>query len=349
MAFPYVNIKNKSVTLRTFFDMHPKKLYIFLLMLFSAPSMVRGQNEATSVFDFLRLPTSSHAMALGGTNITIPDDDAALLFQNPAQMSNVSDRSINLGFMTYMRGCKAGNASWVMAHKERGTWGVGVQFVGYGSMKETTVEGVEVGDFSAIDMCITGGYSYMLTEYLSGGATGKFIYSKYGDYSSVGLGIDLGLNFYNSDKDFSASLVLANIGGQVKRFGDHNEPLPFDMRLGFTKRLSGAPLQFSVTLVDLTRWASSDFYNPSGGSVGFGRKLTSHFLVGVDVIPIEQVYISAAYNFRRAYEMKAAGSSHGAGLCFGVGLNLKKIKIGLSYAKYHLSAPSFMANAQYSL
>ena len=288
-------------------------------------------------------------MALGGTNITIPDDDASLLFQNPALMSNTSDRSINLGFMTYMRGCKTGNASWVMAHGERGTWGVGAQFVGYGSMKETTVEGIEMGEFSALDLCLTGGYSYMLTEYLSGGATGKFIYSKYGDYTSVGLGLDLGLNFYNEAKYLSASLVLANIGAQVKRFGNHNEPLPFDLRLGITKRLTGAPLQFSFTMVDLTRWASSDFYNPSGGSVGFGRKLTSHFIVGIDVIPMEQFYISAAYNFRRAYEMKAAGSSHGAGLCFGTGLTLKKIKIGLSYAKYHLSAPSFMVNAQYTL
>ena len=344
-----VIIENKCVTLRTFLAMLIKKFSISCLLLLLAPSFAMGQSEATSVFDFLRLPTSSHSMALGGTNITLWDDDASLLFQNPALMSNVSSRSINLGFMTYMRGCKAGNASWVMAHRERGTWGVGVQFVGYGSMKETTVEGIEVGDFSALDMCITGGYSYMLTEYLSGGATGKFIYSKYGDYSSIGLAIDLGLNYYDAEKDLSVSLVGANIGGQVKAFGDSHEPLPFDLRLGLTKRLSGAPLQFSFTMVDLTRWGSSDFYNPSGGTVGFGRKLTSHFLIGVDIIPMQQVYLSAAYNFRRAYEMKAAGGSHGAGLCFGAGLNLKKIKIGLSYAKYHLSVPSFMINAQYTL
>lgn len=349
MRFTNVIIENKYVTLHAFSTMHSTLRYIFAAMMLVCAAPVAAQSGATSVFDFLRLPTSSHAMALGGTNTTLPDDDAALLFQNPALMSNVSDRTINLGFMTYMRGSKAGNASWVMAHGERGSWGVGAQFVGYGSMAETTVDGVVMGDFSALDMCLTGGYAYMLTEYLSGGATGKFIYSKYGGFSSVGLGIDIGLNFYNEAKGFSASLVLANAGGQVKRFGDHHEPLPIDLRLGITQRLSGAPLQFSVTLTDLTRWASSDFYNPSGGSVGFGRKLTSHFLVGVDVIPMKQLYISAAYNFRRAYEMKAAGGSHGAGLCFGAGLNLKKVKIGFSYAKYHISVPSFMVNAQYTL
>jgi len=325
-----------------------RKIIFSVVLNLVAAAQLRAQYESTSVFNFLRLPTSSHAMALGGANVTLPDDDASLLMQNPALMSNVSDRSIGLGFMTYMRGIKAGNASWVMAHGERGSWGVGVQFMGYGSMKETTVEGIEMGDFSALDMCISGGYSYVLTEYLSGGATGKFIYSKYGEFTSVALGVDLGLNAYNEDRDLSVSLVAANIGGQVKRFGDHRESLPFDLRVGITKRLSGAPLQFSFTMTDLTRWSSSDYYSPSG-TVSFGRKLTNHFIVGVDVIPMKQFYLSAGFNFRRAFEMKAAGSSHGAGLCFGAGLTLKKVKVGLSYAKYHVSMPSFMINAQYTL
>ncbi len=325
-----------------------RKIIFSVVLNLVAAAQLRAQYESTSVFNFLRLPTSSHAMALGGANVTLPDDDASLLMQNPALMSNVSDRSIGLGFMTYMRGIKAGNASWVMAQGERGSWGVGVQFMGYGSMKETTVEGIEMGDFSALDMCISGGYSYVLTEYLSGGATGKFIYSKYGEFTSVALGVDLGLNAYNEDRDLSVSLVAANIGGQVKRFGDHRESLPFDLRVGITKRLSGAPLQFSFTMTDLTRWSSSDYYSPSG-TVSFGRKLTNHFIVGVDVIPMKQFYLSAGFNFRRAFEMKAAGSSHGAGLCFGAGLTLKKVKVGLSYAKYHVSMPSFMINAQYTL
>lgn len=325
-----------------------RKIIFSVVLNLVAAAQLRAQYESTSVFNFLRLPTSSHAMALGGANVTLPDDDASLLMQNPALMSNVSDRSIGLGFMTYMRGIKAGNASWVMAQGERGSWGVSVQFMGYGSMKETTVEGIEMGDFSALDMCISGGYSYVLTEYLSGGATGKFIYSKYGEFTSVALGVDLGLNAYNEDRDLSVSLVAANIGGQVKRFGDHRESLPFDLRVGITKRLSGAPLQFSFTMTDLTRWSSSDYYSPSG-TVSFGRKLTNHFIVGVDVIPMKQFYLSAGFNFRRAFEMKAAGSSHGAGLCFGAGLTLKKVKVGLSYAKYHVSMPSFMINAQYTL
>jgi len=287
-------------------------------------------------------------MALGGQNVSLIDDDACLLFQNPALMSDSNDPAIALSFLTYMRGSKAGSASWTMGHGERGTWGVGAQFVSYGSMKETTVEGIEMGYFSALDMAITGGYSYTLTEHLAGGATGKFIYSNYGGYSSVALAVDLGLNLYYEDADFSLSAVAANLGGQVKAFGDKHEKLPYDLRLGLTKRLANAPIRFSVTLVDLIRWRASDYYSTDGDPKA-GRILLNHFVLGIDVIPIKQLYISAGYNFRRAYEMKAAGGSHAAGLSFGAGLNIKKFHLGLAYAKYHLSAPSFMVTAQYDL
>jgi hypothetical protein len=46
--------------------------------------------------------------------------------------------------------------------------------------------------------------------------------------------------------------------------------------------------------------------------------------------------------------MKAAGSSHAAGLSFGAGANLKKLKVGIAYAKYHIGAPTLSLNVSYS-
>lgn len=311
-------------------------------------SLAHAQDGSTSIFQFLRLPTSAHTMALGGYNITLPDDDASLLHQNPALMADASDGAIALSMMTYMKGSKAGTASWTSGSGERGTWGVGAQFVGYGNMKETTVEGLETGTFSALDLALTGGYAYQLTEHVAGGASGKFLYSKYGAFTSVALAVDLGLNYYDEDKDLSVSVVAANLGGQVKSFADHRESLPFDLRLGVSKRLEGAPFRFSVTMVDLTRWRSSDYYSMEG-KVKRGRILTNHFVLGADILFSEQFYASVGMNMRRAFEMKAAGGSHGAGLSFGAGLTLKRLKIHAAYAKYHLSMPSLMLTAQLKL
>lgn len=328
--------------------MQTKKGIISFVFAFLGTITASGQAESTSVFNFLGLPSSAHAMALGGTNISLPDDDASLLFQNPALMSNVSDRSINFSFLSYMQGCKVGNASWVKAHGERGSWGVGAQFVSYGSMREMSEEGVEMGEYSALDMALSGGYSYALTEYITGGAIGKFIYSKYGTYTSIGLAVDLGFNYWDEESAFSASLVAVNLGGQVKAFGDHHERIPYDVQLGFTKKLANAPIRFSVTMVNLTRWKASEYYS-STGEVSDGRIFTNHFQVGVDILPTDVFYVSAGYNFRRAYELQAAGAAHGAGLSLGAGINLNKFNLGLSYAKYHVSMPAFMITAQYHL
>ena len=322
-----------------------RQSFLSLGLIFS--TFAWGQ-ESNSVFSFLGLPTSAHAVAHGGKNISLIADDASLIFQNPALMASVSNNSLNLNFMTYMRGSKTGSAAFVREAGQHGTWGAGIQFVGYGKMKETLETGEIIGDMGAVDMAFNGMYSYILSERWVGGATGRLIYSKYADFTSVGLAVDLGLNYYNEENDFSFSAVAANLGGQVKAFGDDHERLPFNLQMGFTKSLGHAPIRFSVTLSDLTRWSSKYFYHvnkkPKGGSI-----LMNHFNVGIDITPIDQLYIALGYSFRRAYEMKAAGSSHAAGLSAGAGINIKKLKLGLAYAKYHVSAHTLALSIGYSL
>ena len=46
----------------------------------------------------------------------------------------------------------------------------------------------------------------MLTDKLVGGITAKFITSYIGDYNSIAMGVDLGMNYYDSDRDLSLSL-----------------------------------------------------------------------------------------------------------------------------------------------
>ena len=56
--------------------------------------------ESQEVYSFLRLPVSAHVAALGGDNITLTDDDATLIFHNPALLNGVSDKSINLNLIS---------------------------------------------------------------------------------------------------------------------------------------------------------------------------------------------------------------------------------------------------------
>lgn len=322
------------------------RMYLLIVML-CGTTAVRAQ-ESESVFNFLSLSSSSHANALGGRNISLIEDDASLTLQNPALLSSVSNNSINFNFMTYLKGSKLGSMAYARSAGQRGTWGVAAQFVGYGKMKETTASGEILGDMKALDVLLQGMYSYCFNDRWAGGASGKFIYSGIGSYSSIGLCVDLGLNYYYEEKDFSMSAVAANLGGQVKAYADKHERVPFNLQFGFSKGLGHAPIRISVTMFDLTRWSSKYYYNPSGSKVKSGTMLLNHFDLGVDITPSNKFYIAGGYNFRRGYEMKTAGKSHWAGLTAGAGIMLKDFKAGIAIAKYHVSAPSLTFSLGYS-
>lgn len=327
------------------FYMKKKKICLTYLLLWS---VISSAQESNSVFNFLELPTSSHATALGGSNISLIEDDASLIFNNPALLTSVSDKSLNLNFMTYLQGSKVASAAFVKITGERSTFGATAQYAHYGSMKETTVSNEVIGTFSAMDMALSGMYAYTLSARWAGGATGKFIYSRYGDFSSVALAVDLGLNYYNEETDLSFSAVARNLGGQIKAFGDIHEKLPFSLQMGLTKGFAHAPFRVSVTLVDLTRW-NRDYYFSPDKKRSTGKLLLNHVAAGVDFLPTDYLYLSLGYNLRKANEMQAAGSSHAAGLCAGAGIRLSRFQFGLAYAQYHLSAPSLIFNATYIL
>lgn len=313
-----------------------KRAVLATVLLLSA-LLVEAQ-ESQTVYNFLRLPVSAHVAALGGDNITLTEDDATLIFHNPALINNVTDRTVNLNIMTYMEGTTTGSASFVRAAGERGTWGITGQYMGYGTMKETTVAGEQTGEFSARDMAVGGTFAYSLSERFSGGITAKFVASYIGQYHSLGAAIDLGLNYYNSESELSVSAVARNLGGQLSAYEDDFERLPLDLQVGFTKRLLRSPLRLSASLVKLNDW-----------QYGLGK----HLVIGADLILSPQLYVAAGYNALRAAEMKIeesdGASAHGAGLSIGGGLNLQRLKLHVAYAKYHVSTASLLFNISYAL
>lgn len=312
-----------------------KVVFTLLAILLTLPTKAQ---ESQEVYSFLRLPVSAHAAALGGDNISISDGDPALIFHNPALISNTSDKSINLNFMTYMEGSTAASASFIKAWGERATWGVSAQYMDYGSMKEMTADNIELGTFSAKDIALAGTFAYLLSDRWSGGITLRFISSSIASYNSIGIASDLGLNYLDEERGWSLSAVAKNLGGQVKAYQDEYEKIPFDLQVGVSKRLEAAPLRFSATLSRLNRWDTS---------------FIQHLTLGADIFLGETIYVAGGYNFRRRDEMKISddegSSSHGAGLSLGAGLALQRFKLGVAYAKYHISASSLLISATYSL
>ena len=313
------------------------KKIVFATFLGFSTGILCAQDSKTA-YNFLRLPVSAHAAALGGENISITDDDASMAFHNPALLSGVADKTINLNFMTYMEGTKTASAGFVKALGDRATWFVGAQYIDYGEMKQTTENGEILGNVTSKDIMICGALEYNLTNRLSGGITAKFITSELAGYNSLAVGVDLGLNYYDDETNFSLSAVAKNLGGQIKAYVDDFEPMPIDLQLGVTKRILESPIRLSLTMTRLNDW---------------NERFANHFVIGADILLSENIYIAGGYNMRRAKEMKITddegSSSHGAALSFGAGLQLNRFKLQLAYGKYHISASSINVNLSYAL
>lgn len=327
---------------------------IFSLLLAVLPATALAQ-EYASAFNTLRLPASSHAAALGGQNVTLIEDEPTAGWYNPALYANVSDLSAGLDFMTYAAGSTWMGAHFVKAFGERHTMAVGVQYMNYGKMDETDETGNTLGQFSAKDIVIGAGYSYLLSDRWTGGANLKMMVSNLADYTALAAAIDVGVNYYDDENDLSVSASLQNIGTQLKAYHDGQRThLPFTLALGFSKGMAHLPVRFHVTMTDVTRWKSIYYVLPENkdkdksDKVGFGKIALNHFVLGLDILPTDYLYLSVGYNFRRAYELKASGSSHFAGLSAGAGVNVKHFKFGVSYAKYHQASNSIMTNVGYA-
>lgn len=309
---------------------------ITALLLLSLPLAAQ---ESQTVYNFLRIPVSAHAAALGGENVSLIEDDASLALSNPALLSSVSHQTVSFGYMNYMSGTSMYTANYTHVLNDKATIGGAVHYLNYGSMAETDYNGLETGTFSPSDLTIEGLFSYTLANNIVGGIGAKFIYSKIGDYTSTAAAIDLGINYYSPEADFSASFAVKNLGGQLSAYDEEFEDLPIDIMLGVSQRIHNTPFRVHATFCDLNHW-----------DYAFLR----HLNIGTDVILAPQFYLAVGYNLKRAHDMKiltADGdddSSHGAGLTLGGGLLLDRFKLNIAYGKYHVASSSLMFNASFN-
>ena len=299
-------------------------------------------------FNFLRLPYSAHVAALGGNNISLIEDDLSLTMHNPALLVNVSDKTIDLSFMTYMSDCKVGRAAFNKTFGSRSAAAINARYIDYGKFEGYTPDNIHTGTFTAKDIEIAGTYSYMLSNRWSGGVTGRFIYSKYESMHAIALGVDLGLNYYHEKYNLSLSLVGKNLGGQVKAFEDKLEKIPMDFQFGITKGFNHAPIRLSAIFYNLHKWNKKDFYNADGSEDNFGTLLLKHFTFGADVLIGKNFYFALGYNYRTGKEL-STGKRGFNGFSVGAGLNIRKIKFNASYSQLHSSSSSLLFNIAYSI
>lgn len=304
-------------------------------------------------YSHLGLPPSAHVSALGGTNISLHDNDINFTLQNPALLTKDMHKALALNITNYVSDVFFGSALGTYALSDKHFVGIGIQFVDYGDFLHTDEFFNTYGNFSARDLALHLMYAHQLSPNITVGGTMKPLYSSYQNYNSFALAFDMGANYFVEESDLSLGLVLKNIGFQFTGFltdedGDQvRERLPIELQFGVSKRLANAPFRVSATLTNLQRWnmeyrndakqgnSLSNANKHPGEDLSFLDNAVRHVILGVDFIPNDQFYLTAGYNVRRAREMKVTDNRSFAGFSLGGGLKLQKFQLGFAFAQYH--------------
>lgn len=310
----------------------------------------------SGAYSFLEVPSSSRIFGLGGVNISAIDAGVLASEFNPAMLGQEHDGEIALSYMRYLSDSNFASAAFGKSAGTRGAFGVGIRYFGYGEITRADATGEEYGTFSPKDLAVSATYSHDITESLRGGAAIRWIYSSYDSYSAMAIGVDLGINYYDPDRDLSLSASVVNLGGQIKRFDETYQRLPVDLMLGWTQSFPGLPVRFSVTASNLTKW-HLPYYDTGDGTESsdpgmkqsFGSDLMRHLVFGADIIPSERFNICIGYNYKTRTDMAAYSRNLLSGFSIGAGFNTGGWSAGIAFAQPHKGATTLMFNLSASI
>ena len=328
------------------------KRYISVFIAAVLSVLASWGQDGTTAYEFLGVSASSHVYALGGTNITVIDDDVNLIDQNPGLLGPEYEMQAGLNYMRYLGGSNFMGARFAAPAGERAAWAVGVQYFGYGSIDGYDEQGNATGaSFSPSDIAFSGTFAHDITDRWRGGITLKFIHSSYEIYKALAICADLGVNYYDPDRDLSFSVVLKNLGGQVKRFNENYDRLPWDIQVGFGKSLGTTPLRLSVTAYNLNKWSLPYYSTDDGNASGeleehdkFMGNLFRHLIFGLEYVPSEKFYIALGYNYKTRTDMSTYARNFLSGFSAGAGLKVRAMGFGVAFAQPHVGGTTFMFN-----
>lgn len=328
--------------------------YIAIIMILTGMTVGYAQT-GRNAYSFLELPTSSHAMGFGGSGISIIDSDVTLADQNPALIGPELGKQVAFNYMLYMGTSNFAGIRYGMEAGEHGAWAAGIRYLNYGKLTQYEPDGTAGGTFSPQDVVFEGTYSHDFTYRLRGGINFKMIYSNYEQYSAFAMAVDLGINYYDDEKNLSLSAVLKNMGGQLKRFDKNYDRLPFDFQLGYMQQLGSSSFSLGITARHLTRWKLPYYThgsNPDEQQVlksTFFSNFFRHLIFGLQFKPSDKFYVDLGYNYKQATDMSVYHRSVLLGFTVGMGLRVKGFDFGVSYAMPHKSASSLNFNIACSL
>ena len=264
-------------------------------------------DAGTASAQFLKLGAGARVTAMGDAGAAISGDSNSI-YWNPAGLNSITRKSASVMHAVWFEDIVYDWASFAMPYKDWGVFGLGIQYLSYGSIKRIDSTGLETGDFSPTDMCVSLSYARNFKG-VDLGANIKYISLKI-ENTATAYGADLGAQYKLKDvldDKLTLGLAVQSIGTKVK-FINEEDPLPMNVKLGGAYAIKGNWL------------AVLDFNAPIDNAVSVGAGTEYMYKVKEKI----ELFGRAGYNTRN---LDTGGLN---GVTAGIGI--KYLDYGFDYA-----------------
>lgn len=280
-------------------------------------------NFSQTTYDFLRVDMSARAAALGGS-FTSNNDDADVIFYNPAGLDLLKGNPISFSFVKYLMDINLASLSYSTALEDIGRFGAAIKYINYGSFDEADINGNKTGTFGANELAFVIGYANQLDNNFYYGANAKFIYSGIADRSSTAMAVDLGLHYSIPESNWNFGFSVLNLGGQLSTYYNTKENLPVDIVFGLSKKLENLPARLSL-----------DFHQLNKDRDNFYQRFKA-FTVGVEFTLSKVMKLRFGYDNERRADFKIGSTAGIAGFNTGVGIKISDYQFDYGYSSLGL-------------
>ncbi|MEY2828203.1 MAG: hypothetical protein RIQ33_61 [Bacteroidota bacterium] len=339
------------------------KLLIFQIICCSIFTNLYAQTGAHSTFEFLRMPVSTKAVALGGYILTQQSNDVSLAAYTPSLLNDKMNRNFTLQHEILFAGIQHGQINYTKYDSKHDiTFSGGIQYINYGNFKRADETGETHGNFGAEETALQFGFGKKLNPLFTYGVNAKLVASRLDDLLATGAAIDISATYADTAKKMAVTCLIKNAGLQLKNYYPNNvydeissEAFPTDLLVGFSKRLAHIPFAFHLTAHHLTQWnirydnpkdvVSSVVLNADTAQNSTPKKYTidklfRHLNFGGELFLGKSLSVQIGYNNLRRQELKTTTRNGLIGFSGGFHVKTKRFTIGYCRAWYYLPSAS---------
>jgi hypothetical protein len=332
-----------------------KKVLITLIGSLSVFYSYAQLNTGQNVFNFLNHSTSARMTAMGGTLVGSATRDVSAAWFNPAVLHQDMSGQVSFNYDNVFAGIGSSYLGYAQQVKRLNmTFHAGLQALSYGTFDGTDEYANAQGSFKGQDLALAIGAARPLSERWSLGMNLKLIHSALETYTASGISADVGALYNNSDKRFSFGIIAKNAGTQLGTYaGEGRGKLPFEVQLGFVKRLKHLPFQYALTYRNAETW-NLTYKDPATAEtvdfLGQPVKGPSKFVQGLDNLGRHLVFggellLGKKENFvlRLGYahllkkELGVSPFRSLTGFSYGFGFKIKRFRLDLGRSTTHMA------------